>query len=95
MAARLGNLYGGAAVVGEDQVEEREGLQDLPGVTLTLPQTNILFVDLAPERAAGIVERLRARGVLCTGLYRLRFVTHLDVSADDIDHALRVLRATL
>ena len=72
-----------------------EGLQGLPGVTVQMPQTNILFVDLAPERAEGVVERLRAAGVLCTGLYRLRFVTHLDVSADDIDHALRVLRTTL
>jgi threonine aldolase len=33
--------------------------------------------------------------VLCTGLYRLRFVTHLDVSADDIDHAIRMLRQIL
>ena len=31
--------------------------------------------------AAGLVEHLRARGVLATGLYRLRFVTHLDVDA--------------
>ena len=72
-----------------------EGLQGLPGVTVQPPQTNILFVDLAPDRAAGVVERLRAAGVLCTGLYRLRFVTHLDVSAADIQRALPILRATL
>jgi threonine aldolase len=72
-----------------------EGLQGLPGVTVQPPQSNILFVDLAPERAAGVVERLRAAGVLCTGLYRLRFVTHLDVSAADIQRALPILRATL
>ncbi len=72
-----------------------EGLQGLAGVTVQAPQTNILFVDLAPEKAPGVVERLRAAGVLCTGLYRLRFVTHLDVSADDVDRAIRVLRETL
>jgi threonine aldolase len=72
-----------------------EGLQGLPGVTVTLPQSNILFVDLAPERSAGVVERLRAAGVLCTGLYRLRFVTHLDVSTADIHRAIAVLRAHL
>jgi threonine aldolase len=71
-----------------------EGLQGLPGVTVQPPQTNIVFVDLAPERAAGAVDRLRAAGVLCTGLYRLRLVTHLDVSADDIDRAVRALRAS-
>jgi threonine aldolase len=72
-----------------------EGLQGLPGVTLEMPQTNIVFVDLAPEKAAGVVDRLRAAGVLCTGLYKLRFVTHLDVSRADIERAVQVLRATL
>lgn len=72
-----------------------EGLQGLPGVTVTPPQTNILFVDLPADRAEGVVGRLGEAGVLCTGLYRLRFVTHLDVSGDDIDHAIRVLRASL
>ena len=72
-----------------------EGLQGLPGVTVHTPQTNILFVDLAPEKAAGAVERLRAAGILCTGLYRLRLVTHLDVSAADIDRAIPLLRSHL
>jgi threonine aldolase len=72
-----------------------EGLQGLPGVRVQAPQTNIVFVDLAPEKSAGVVERLRAAGVLCTGLYRLRLVTHLDVNADDIQRAIGVLRATL
>jgi threonine aldolase len=72
-----------------------EGLQGLPGVTVQPLQSNILFVDLAPEKAKGVVERLRAAGVLCTGLYRLRFVTHLDVSATDITRATAILRQHL
>jgi threonine aldolase len=72
-----------------------EGLQGLAGVQVQTPQTNIVFVDLAPEKAAGVVARLREAGVLCTGLYRLRFVTHLDVSAADIQHAVAALRAAL
>jgi threonine aldolase len=72
-----------------------EGLQGLPGVTAHTPQTNIVFVDLAPEKAPGAVDRLKAAGVLCTGLYRLRLVTHLDLTTDDIDHAVRALRAAL
>jgi threonine aldolase len=82
----------------EDHAHARrlaEGLAALPGVTVQPPQTNILFVDLAPQKAAGVVERLRAAGVLCTGLYRLRFVTHLDVLADDIERAIRILREHL
>jgi len=64
-------------------------------VTVQTPQTNIVFVDVAPDKAAGAVDRLRARGVLATGLYRLRLVTHLDVNAGDIDRAIQVLREAL
>jgi threonine aldolase len=82
----------------EDHAHARalaEGLQGLPGVTVQPPQTNILFIDLAPEKAAGAVERLAAAGVLATGLYRLRLVTHLDVKAQDIPRAVAVLRQHL
>jgi threonine aldolase len=82
----------------EDHANARrlaEALHGLPGVSLEMPQSNILFVDLAPEKAVGVVNRLSAAGVLCTGLYRLRFVTHLDISTADIDQAIRVLREHL
>jgi threonine aldolase len=72
-----------------------EGLAGLPGVSVQPPQTNIVFVDVAPAQAAGLVERLKAAGVLCTGLYRLRFVTHLDVGRDDIERAIPILRQAL
>ena len=82
----------------EDHANARalaEGLQGVPGVSAQPPQTNIVFVDLVPEKAAGAVERLRAAGLWCTGLYRLRLVTHLDVAAADIPRALAILRAQL
>ncbi|MEI8265681.1 MAG: low-specificity L-threonine aldolase [Betaproteobacteria bacterium] len=82
----------------EDHANARrlaEGLQGLPGVQCEMPQTNIVFVDVAPERAHGVVDRARAQGVLCTGLYRLRLVTHLDVSRPDLDRAIDVMRAAL
>ncbi len=82
----------------EDHAHARalaQGLQGLPGVAVQAPQTNIVFVDLAPEKAAGAVERLKAAGLLCTGLYRLRLVTHLDVGAEDIPRAVALLRQHL
>ena len=82
----------------EDHANARrlaDGLQGLPGVQCEMPQTNIVFVDVAPERAHGVVDRARAQGVLCTGLYRLRLVTHLDVSRADVDRAIDVMRAAL
>jgi threonine aldolase len=97
-AAALHALEHHVERLAEDHANARalaEGLQGLPGVTVQPPQTNILFVDLAPEKATGVVDRLRAAGVLCTGLYRLRFVTHLDVSAADVQRAIPILRAAL
>ncbi|MFN9102395.1 MAG: low-specificity L-threonine aldolase [Betaproteobacteria bacterium] len=82
----------------EDHANARllaEGLQGLDGVSVATPQTNIVFVDVVPAKAAGLVERLKAAGVLCTGLYRLRFVTHLDVGRADIERAVPVIRAAL
>jgi threonine aldolase len=82
----------------EDHANARllaEGLQGLDGVAVTPPQTNIVFVDVVPAKAAGLVQRLQAAGVLCTGLVRIRFVTHLDVSREDIERAVPAIRAAL
>ncbi len=72
------------------------GLQGLPGVRVEPPHTNMVFVDLvgdAKARGPELLAYLQQQGVLATGLYRLRFVTHLDVDQAGIDHALAVLRA--
>jgi len=72
-----------------------EGLAGLPGMTVEAPQTNIVFADLQGPRAAGLMEHLKARGILATGLYRLRFVTHLDVDAAGVDRAIAAVREHL
>jgi threonine aldolase len=72
-----------------------DGLAGIEGVQVEAPQTNILFVDLAGparERSQGLIPALAREGVLATGLYRLRFVTHLDVDAGGIDHAVGAIR---
>jgi len=64
-------------------------------ISLPAPQTNIVFVDLvgaARERSAALQEHLKAQGVLITGYYRLRFVTHLDVDAAGVDRAVAAVR---
>jgi threonine aldolase len=97
-AAALYALDHHVARLADDHANARrlaEGLQGLPGVTVATPQSNIVFVDLAADKPADIVARLRQQGVLATGLYKLRLVTHLDVSADDVERAVALLRAVL
>ena len=71
------------------------GLAGLPGLTVETPQTNIVFADLAGDRAATLMPFLKSRGVLATGLYKLRFVTHLDVNDDGVDRAIAAVREHL
>jgi threonine aldolase len=57
-------------------------------------ETNILIFEVAhPFNAAQIVEALRKKGLLCsaTGPKTIRFVLHLDVSAQMIDRASEML----
>ena len=69
-----------------------DGLRTVPGISVARPDTNIVFADVAGGRTAALVEHLKARGVLATGLIGLRFVTHLDVDAAGVDHALAAVR---
>jgi threonine aldolase len=73
-----------------------EGLEGLEGVQCERPETNILFVDLigaAREQSAALLQHLARHGVLAVDLYRLRFVTHLDVDAEGVDRAVAAIRA--
>ena len=73
-----------------------DGLAGIDGLEVEPPQTNIVFVDLtgaARDRSAGLVKHLASQGVLATGLYRLRFATHLDVDQAGVDRAVSAVRA--
>ena len=97
-AAALHALEHHVVRLSEDHVNARrlaDGLAGLPGVSVEAPDSNIVFVDVAGPRAAGLLEHLKARGVLATGLYRLRFVTHLDVDAAGVDRAVAAMREHL
>ena len=73
-----------------------DGLAGIDGLRVEAPQTNLLFVDLVGEaqlRSAELLAHLKDRGVLATGLYRLRFATHLDVDAAGVEHAIAAIRS--
>ena len=72
------------------------GLAGIDGLQVEAPQTNIVFVDLtgaAQAASADLLAHLSAQGILATGLYRLRFVTHLDVDAAGVDRAVAAIRS--
>ncbi|MDO8756087.1 MAG: low-specificity L-threonine aldolase [Polaromonas sp.] len=72
-----------------------DGLAGIEGLQVEPPQTNIVFVDLtsaAREQSAALLKHLAGQGIQATGLYRLRFVTHLDVDAAGVDRAVAAIR---
>jgi threonine aldolase len=74
-----------------------EGLAGLAGVTVEPPQTNIVFLNLAPGRDGhALLKAAAERGLRCYSLYaRLRLVTHLGVSSEEIARAVEILRDLL
>ena len=87
----------------EDHANARRlaaGLAEIDGVTLQTPEpeTNMVFFDVdgLEMTADQFVAKLEAAGVLMSsaGPY-VRAVTHLDVSSDDIDRALAVVRGAV
>jgi len=72
------------------------GIEAIEGLDVLPPETNIVMIDVAPDRgpAERLADTLREQGVLITafGPQRLRAVTHLDVDDDAIDTAVRVIR---
>lgn len=72
------------------------GLQAIVGLKVDIPDTNIVFVEFEGEaraRADALIPFLKSRGVLAAGLYRLRFVTHLDVDAAGVQRAIDAMAA--
>ena len=72
-----------------------DGLGGIVGLQVEAPQTNLVFVDLigdAKLRSAALLAHLQQRGILATGLYRLRFATHLDVDAAGVERAIAAVQ---
>jgi threonine aldolase len=71
------------------------GLAAVPGVDVTAQNTNMVFVAVDRD-VPGLGERLRARGIETRWSGRSsRMVTHLDVSADDVDAVVAAMTAEL
>jgi len=83
----------------EDHANARalaEGLAEIPGVKVDPVQTNMVFVDVGGD-TTHLAQRMEASGVLIAGYTgeKIRLVTHLDISAKDIEKVLREFRGAL
>lgn len=73
-----------------------QGLKDIPDLDISPAQTNMIFLtakNANDEKFKGLTQYLTQNGILTTGSYQLRFVTHLDVNQDDIDYVIEKTNA--
>jgi threonine aldolase len=69
-------------------------LSNSPAVTNVLPaETNIVLFDTV-EPAEAVLQKLAAQGIhaMSTDKHRIRFVLHLDVHPDQVEHVVKVVK---
>ncbi|MFN2570534.1 MAG: low specificity L-threonine aldolase [Gemmatimonadales bacterium] len=101
-AAGLYALEHNLSRIGEDHENATrfaEMLSGNPAVRPSVPQTNIVMLDLTrdADTSAALAPRLAQAGVRVVpfGPRRLRAVTHLDVSRAEVERAARIIAETL
>jgi threonine aldolase len=74
-----------------------QALSSIEGVTVAPggAQTNMVYINVEPQRSVRMREFLKGRGMLISGQGSIRLVTHLDVDCADIDRFANAVRESL
>jgi len=70
-----------------------EALATIEELSVEGPHTNMVFVAVPPSRTGALQQHLREHGVVAGIGPRTRLVTHLDISAAQIEHAAGAFKA--
>jgi threonine aldolase len=70
-----------------------EGLRAIEGLTVDTPQTNIFYIHMDPAACDGLRAAMAREQIRATVGPHTRLVTHLNVSADDVEKVIRVIAA--
>ncbi len=77
----------------QNAVRLADGMRRFNFLSVASIATNIVFVDVPAAHAQALADHLKQHQVLHTGVTRQRWVTHLDVDRESVDHALQVLES--
>jgi threonine aldolase len=67
------------------------GLRDA-GLKVSAPQTNVVYLEVAPAQIAGLKSHLERRGIIASVAPRTRLMTHMDLPRAKIDTTIRAFR---
>lgn len=98
LAAATLSALDGLDRIADDQANARrlaDAIEELPGLAVTRPETNLVYVDVSGSSytPGELTAACESRGLLTKPFGRgtVRFCTHRDVSAADVDDAAGVL----
>jgi threonine aldolase len=67
------------------------GLRDA-GLKVAPPQTNVVYLEVAPPQIEDLRGHLKKQGILASVAARTRLMTHMDLPRPKIDAAVRAFR---
>ncbi len=72
-----------------------DGLRDAPALSVHAQHTNMVFIEVAPERLKPLAAHLDAHGIRASIGYlpQVRLVTHLDIDDAGIDRAIHAFQS--
>ena len=62
------------------------------GMTVSVPQTNVVYVEVPMAQTQELKAHLKQRGILATVVPRTRLMTHMDISREQVDAAVHAFR---
>jgi len=70
-----------------------DGLRAVEGLTVDTPQTNIFYIHMDPAACDGLRAAMAREQIRATVGPHTRLVTHLNITADDVEKVIRVISA--
>jgi threonine aldolase len=76
----------------ENAARLAQGLADITEIKVTMPHTNIVYVDIPVEVCSPLGDALRRKGILARVTPHMRAVLHLDVTRADVKRTIAVFK---
>ena len=79
----------------ENAARLARGVAEIPEFKVSMPDTNIVYVDMAEAACPALDAALRRRGILARVAPHMRIALHLDVSRADVDRTISAFKESL
>jgi threonine aldolase len=89
----LDHHIGRLAADHENARQLASALAEIPGLNSSIPETNILYVDVPVSQCTALAQHLRRQNIIALVAPKTRLVTHLDVSNAQIEQVVAAFQS--